>query len=104
MNYKKYNLKSLLECIENTNLKLVIPKTWKIVSFKNYNTKLFIDSAHYIKGYKGNCKNIHGHTWLVEVWFKGDSTHKNRLGILVDFNITKLIKDRLDHQFLNHIF
>ena len=66
-------------------------------------TKLFIDSAHYIKNYKGNCKNIHGHTWLIELWFKGDSTYKNKLGILVDFKIVNLIKDRLDHQFLNHI-
>ncbi|HEX3048027.1 MAG TPA: 6-carboxytetrahydropterin synthase, partial [Bacillota bacterium] len=41
------------------------------------------DSAHYLPGYDGKCKNMHGHTWRVEVGIKGKHL-KN--GILFDFS------------------
>ena len=66
-------------------------------------TETTFDSAHFLKGYDGKCSNIHGHSWKVEVWFKGDSTLKDKVGILVDFSIMKQIKDILDHKLLNDI-
>jgi 6-pyruvoyltetrahydropterin/6-carboxytetrahydropterin synthase len=26
------------------------------------------DAAHYLKDYEGDCANLHGHTWRVEVY------------------------------------
>lgn len=37
-------------------------------------TETFIDSCHRLKGYDGKCKNLHGHTWKLEVWVRG--THE----------------------------
>lgn len=30
-------------------------------------TKSSFDSAHFLAGYEGKCKNIHGHRWTVEI-------------------------------------
>ena len=66
-------------------------------------TEFIFDSAHKLNDYKGICKNLHGHTWRVEVWFKGDSIDKDKIGILVDFNIVKKLKQKLDHKVLNEV-
>lgn len=31
------------------------------------------DAAHFLKGYDGKCKNIHGHRWRIVVRISGDS-------------------------------
>lgn len=67
-------------------------------------TEVVIDSAHYLKGYDGICKNIHGHSWRIRVWIKGNSSQLDDVGILFDFtNVKILIKDRLDHKLLNEV-
>ena len=66
-------------------------------------TETFIDSCHRLDGYNGKCKNLHGHTWKIECWFRGDSSLKDKVGILVDFGIVKKIHDKLDHLNLNDI-
>lgn len=66
-------------------------------------TQTTIDSAHRLDKYKGKCYNLHGHTWLINLWFEGDSKYLNDVGILVDFGIVKQIKIRLDHGFLNEL-
>ena len=40
------------------------------------------DAAHFLNGYPGNCANIHGHTWKVEVTIIGS---KRIVGMVVDF-------------------
>lgn len=65
------------------------------------------DSAHFLPyvedGHK--CKNMHGHTYTVEVIFRGelDQTHK----WLVDYGeISRVVRPlvkKLDHQILNDI-
>lgn len=62
------------------------------------------DSCHRLVGYVGKCSNIHGHTWKVDCWFKGDSKYRDKVGILVDFGYVKAVKDFLDHKDLNTIF
>ena len=61
------------------------------------------DSAHKIVGYEGKCKNLHGHTWKVEVFVLGKNLDK--IGILVDYGILKQklkeITEKLDHTYLN---
>jgi len=50
-------------------------------------------SAHLLNGYKGKCKNLHGHNYLVEVILQGNEL--NDIGILFDFS-------KLEHE-LNKI-
>ena len=66
-------------------------------------TETVIDSSHKLIGYKGNCSNLHGHSWLIEVFIKGKPSQMNKIGILFDFSNIKKIKDKYDHKFLNEI-
>jgi len=63
------------------------------------------DGAHRLNDYKGKCSRLHGHTWKVEVFVKGEKLDKH--GLLLDFKILheKLgeIINSLDHKFLNEI-
>lgn len=64
-----------------------------------------IDAAHSLRGYKGACANLHGHTWIIELTVKG---HKlDELGILTDFKHLKMILvtrtgHRFDHKCWNN--
>lgn len=62
-------------------------------------------AAHALKGYDGNCSNIHGHNWIVEAYIQ--CTKLNKLGIGVDFkDIKQVITDilsKLDHTNLNDV-
>ena len=66
-------------------------------------TETFIDSAHQLFGYNGKCSNLHGHTWRIEVWFKGNTAELDCIGILVDFGIIKELEEILDHKNLNKV-
>lgn len=62
-------------------------------------------SAHFLRGYDGPCKNLHGHTWKIEVVISG--TKLNEMGMLVDFKgIKQKLTDflgNLDHACLNEL-
>ncbi|MBU1913104.1 MAG: 6-carboxytetrahydropterin synthase QueD [Candidatus Omnitrophica bacterium] len=62
-------------------------------------------SAHNLRGYKGKCEALHGHSWKVEARFEKESL--NNIGISVDFVILKArLKDilkKLDHAYLNKL-
>jgi 6-pyruvoyltetrahydropterin/6-carboxytetrahydropterin synthase len=62
-------------------------------------------AAHQLKNTGGECENLHGHNWKIEVYVKGDRLDKN--GLLIDFKIlkqeTREITDKLDHKFLNEL-
>ena len=66
--------------------------------------KFKIDSAHYLPGYEGPCKNLHGHTWGVIIELEGEVKDN---GMVADFKKEKeWIKeylDRLDHFELNRV-
>lgn len=67
-------------------------------------TEVVVDSAHYLEGYDGICKNLHGHSWRIRVWIKGNSSQLDNVGILFDFtNVKTMIKDRFDHKLLNDV-
>lgn len=62
-------------------------------------------SAHFLKGYDGPCKNLHGHTWKVEVTIQSEEL--NNIGLVVDFRqmkdqLKEIIKP-LDHVCLNDL-
>ncbi len=62
-------------------------------------------AAHALRGYDGNCANMHGHNWEVETYIQ--CTELNKIGIGVDFrDVKKIVKDvlkGLDHTNLNEI-
>jgi 6-pyruvoyltetrahydropterin/6-carboxytetrahydropterin synthase len=62
-------------------------------------------AAHQLKETGGECENLHGHNWKVEVYVKGERL--DRHGLLVDFKVlkeeTREIIERLDHKYLNEL-
>ena len=62
-------------------------------------------AAHFLKGYNGDCANLHGHNWTVEAYITSSSL--DQVGIAVDFRLLKKellnIIDELDHTCLNDL-
>lgn len=62
-------------------------------------------AAHQLVGYPGDCANLHGHTWKVEVVLEGE--HIDNLNMLIDFRDVKWIismaLEPLDHSNLNEV-
>lgn len=72
-------------------------------------TKEFqFEMAHALVGYDGPCKNIHGHSYKLDVTVKGEvknGTSDSDEGMVVDFGIIKkivkdLIVDEYDHSLV----
>ncbi|MFA6431014.1 MAG: 6-carboxytetrahydropterin synthase QueD [Candidatus Margulisiibacteriota bacterium] len=63
------------------------------------------DAAHALRGYKGSCENLHGHTFRAQLFLSGDKL--NAIGLLVDFREIKAklkkVIDRFDHKNLNDL-
>ncbi len=62
-------------------------------------------AAHCLINYQGDCENLHGHNWKVEVSVTAQELDKAGLGI--DFKVLKretndLLKN-LDHKYLNEL-
>lgn len=62
-------------------------------------------AAHNLINYQGDCENLHGHNWRVEVTVAAQKLDDAGLGI--DFKIlkkeTNRILDELDHKYLNDL-
>ena len=71
--------------------------------------ELIVDShfaaAHSLRGYKGDCARLHGHTWKVTATIGAKTL--DEIGMCIDFkDISKYIDEivgRFDHQTLNDI-
>lgn len=63
------------------------------------------EAAHFLRGYKGRCENIHGHRYSVVVRLKSGKV--NDIGLVYDFTDVKRhlreIIAGLDHASLNDI-
>lgn len=62
------------------------------------------DSAHKLTNDNGECANLHGHTYRLQVYVKGEVQEKT--GYVQDLKeikqvVKKNILDRLDHTYLN---
>lgn len=61
------------------------------------------DSAHFLAGYNGKCRNIHGHRWLIKVEVVGDELQQagQMRDMVIDFGDlkkeVKAIADYFDH-------
>ena len=62
-------------------------------------------SAHKLRGYQGECEELHGHNWKVIVKVSGETL--DHLGMVLDFKVLKQkmndIVQKLDHRYLNEI-
>lgn len=68
--------------------------------------KFTFDSAHNLKNYKGKCKNLHGHTYVLYVTIIGEINKKS--GMVMDFSdINYIVKEKVinsfDHNYINKI-
>lgn len=62
-------------------------------------------AAHQLRGYQGNCENLHGHNYKVEV--RVQTASLDGVGLAVDFKELKKMTDAVleswDHHLLNEI-
>ncbi len=65
----------------------------------------YFSSAHFLRGYRGKCEELHGHNWKVEVTVEAKKLDK--IGMILDFKDLKTelleILETLDHKCLNNI-
>jgi len=63
------------------------------------------DAAHYLRGYRGKCENLHGHRFQVMVTVR--TADVDEIGLAFDFVELKRhlreILERLDHTCLNEV-
>jgi len=62
-------------------------------------------SAHFLRNYHGQCENLHGHNYRVEVYVRGQKL--DDAGMLVDFkhlkDATRRVVNYLDHRNINEL-
>ncbi len=67
--------------------------------------KAHFDAAHALRGYEGECRHLHGHTWDVEATVAGSGL--DDVGIVYDFKRLKedlgAALDAYDHAYLNEV-
>lgn len=63
------------------------------------------DAAHHLYGYPGECRQLHGHTWDVEVTVS--ATDLDDIGIVYDFKALKAdlaaVLETYDHVLINDV-
>ncbi len=62
------------------------------------------DAAHFLPNHPGRCRNMHGHTYRLQVWCEGEVEAES--GMVVDFyDIKQVVGERVlevvDHTLLN---
>ena len=66
------------------------------------------DAAHRLPDYKGKCKNLHGHTYKLEVEVMGDVLPENKHMVMDFSKLKKIVNENIirvwDHRYLNEIF
>ena len=71
------------------------------------------DAAHQLPGYDGPCRNLHGHTYRLQIGVRGEiiSAEKDKSleGMVLDFSIlNRIVKEHIlqfwDHAYLNDVF
>jgi len=73
--------------------------------------RISFDAAHYLPYYKGKCRHMHGHRWMVELGIEGlphqhdPHSDDNELGMVMDFSVLnkflKAVKRKFDHKVVN---
>ncbi|MCD8018016.1 MAG: 6-carboxytetrahydropterin synthase [Clostridiales bacterium] len=69
-------------------------------------TEQAFDSAHFLSGYQGKCKNLHGHRWRVVARIAADRLSEDRQtrDMVIDFgdfkDALKELTDSMDHRLI----
>ena len=69
-------------------------------------TSASFDSAHFLAGYNGKCRNIHGHRWRIEVTVRSEEliADGEKRGMIIDFGDlkaeVKALTDSFDHALI----
>ena len=69
-------------------------------------TEAHFDAAHFLAGYDGKCKNIHGHRWRIIAEIASDSlcTQQQERGMVMDFSefrdALNEVADLYDHSLI----
>lgn len=77
-----------------------------MISLYRLRTESAFDSAHFLSGYEGKCRNIHGHRWKVAAYISSERlmTEGVGKGMLIDFKDFKHIlreeTEALDHALI----
>ena len=62
-------------------------------------------AAHNLREYEGECEELHGHNWKIEVVVRAKKL--NSIGLAIDFkdlkSATSEVLDKLDHVYLNNL-
>lgn len=74
--------------------------------------KFTFEACHNLPFYKGDCHNLHGHSYILEVSVSGEVINdesNEKCGMILDFKdlksmVNNLIIDKVDHKNLNDIF
>ena len=66
--------------------------------------KFEFSAANHLPDYKGDCANVHGHNYVLDVRVKGEVNPKT--GMVIDFRdlsniVREIVLSRLDHSDLN---
>ena len=65
----------------------------------------YFSAAHFLRGYRGKCEELHGHNWKVEITTEAKKLDKT--GMVLDFKDLKMelnkVLEKLDHKCLNNI-
>ncbi|MCL2615590.1 MAG: 6-carboxytetrahydropterin synthase QueD [Dehalococcoidia bacterium] len=63
------------------------------------------DAAHALRGYQGQCENLHGHRFKVLARIQADEL--NEIGLAYDFRALKAhlghVLEKFDHAYLNEV-
>ncbi len=69
-------------------------------------TAVEFSSSHSLSGYDGDCARVHGHNWVLRVYY--EFSELDEQGIAVDFlelrsRVSEVVLPLLDHRHLNDI-
>ncbi|MCK4537615.1 MAG: 6-carboxytetrahydropterin synthase [Candidatus Krumholzibacteria bacterium] len=69
-------------------------------------TEIELCCSHSLNEYDGDCSRVHGHNWLVRVYYEFKKVDEN--GLTVDYlrlraDMEKILLPRFDHRHLNEV-
>jgi 6-pyruvoyltetrahydropterin/6-carboxytetrahydropterin synthase len=69
-------------------------------------TEVQFSSSHALAGYRGDCSRMHGHNWVVRVYYEFPAVDER--GLTIDYRELKTVLERVillrfDHRHLNDV-
>lgn len=88
----------------------VLAVKWRMTSHISITRRLEFDAGHRLANHQGQCRNVHGHRYAVEITLSGELINEQGAaddGMLMDFSDIKAtarekLVDIWDHAFLVH--